>query len=326
MLSKYTMAFVVVALVASLLLTEARRYLFSRWALLGAAIAAAVFLPNLIWQAQHGFISLEFLRHIHERDVRIGRADGFLLAQLTMTAQVVAAAGLYFFFSRHGRGFRPIGWMYVVLLALFVVARGRHYYLFPAYPMLYAGGAVWSDAWAGAVTRRVAWAIMMVAIVAITALFVPLAPVNTAWWRVANSVQETYQSEFGWPELVSEVARIRDTLPAEERAGLGVLAGSYGEAGAVNLYGPQYGLPHAISGINSMWERGYGDPPPRTLIVVGLSPQYAQENLAGCRAAGRIWNRDHVENEETTRAPVIYVCGPPRQGWPAFWKKFRYFG
>jgi 4-amino-4-deoxy-L-arabinose transferase-like glycosyltransferase len=150
MLSKYTMAFFVVGLAAGVLLTPARRLLASEWLWFGIAVAVLIFLPNLIWQTQHGFVSLDFLRNIHARDVRIGRARYFLPDQLKLTllAFPLWLAGLYFYFSSPaGRRFRTLGWMYLVPLLLFLVARGRGYYLGAPYPMLYAGGAVWGEAW-----------------------------------------------------------------------------------------------------------------------------------------------------------------------------------
>jgi len=125
---------------------------------------------------------------------------------------------------------------------------------------------------------------------------------------------------------VQEVARIRDSLTPEERAHLGILGTTYGEAGAIDLFGPQYGLPRAISGINSFWQRGYGDPAPQALIVIGLSRKSAEQRFEACRLAGYIWNQYAVKNEESVRNPDILVCGPSKQGWPEFWKGFRYYG
>ena len=122
------------------------------------------------------------------------------------------------------------------------------------------------------------------------------------------------------------MARIRDSLASEELPRLGILGATYGETGAINLFGPQYGLPRAISGVNSFWQRGYGDPAPHTLIVIGLSREFVDEHFEGCRPAGRVRNQYGVETEETVRSPEIFVCGPPKQGWPKFWNGFRYFG
>ena len=121
-------------------------------------------------------------------------------------------------------------------------------------------------------------------------------------------------------------ARIRDSLTPEERAHLGILADNTGEAGAVNLYGAQYGLPRAISGINSNWQRGYGNPPPQTLIVVGQSREAAESNFESCRRAGYLCDHYAVETDEMGWSPDIFVCGPPRLGRPEFWKRFKYFG
>jgi hypothetical protein len=140
------------------------------------------------------------------------------------------------------------------------------------------------------------------------------------------NVNGDFREEIGWPELVAMVARIRDSLPAEDRARMGILAGNYGEAGAINLYGPGYGLPSAISGVNSFWQRGYGNPAPETLIVVGLSRRSVDRNFTACEVAGHTSNVYGVENEETRDHPDIFVCRGLRRSWPEFWKSFRYYG
>jgi hypothetical protein len=326
----------VAGLTAGILFTDARRYLASKWLWLGIAVAVLIFLPNLIWQAQHGFVSLDFLRHIHERDVRMGRARTFLPDQLKLTLLGLPLwlTGLYFYlFSTAGRRFRPLGWMYIVPLLLFVTAQGRGYYLGAAYPMLYSAGAVWSEQWlashhrpfAGAVRAIVCTALIADTAIA-AAITLPIAPVNSAWWNVAVMLNEDFSEEIGWPELVEAVAKIRDSLPPEDHAHLAVLGTNYGEAGAINLYGPQYGLPPAISGVNSFWQRGYGNPPPETVIVIGLSRGFLESKFAACELAGHTWNRYGILNEETRNHPDIFVCRHLRESWPEFWKNFRYFG
>ena len=106
---------------------------------------------------------------------------------------------------------------------------------------------------------------------------------------------------------------------------MGILAGNYGEAGAVDLFGEPYGLPQAISGVNSFWERGYGSPPPETLIVLGFSAHFVQENFAACELVAHTWNRYGVQNEETRDYPDIYVCRGLRRPWPEFWKDFQHY-
>jgi hypothetical protein len=336
MQSKWTMGFFVLSIVAGVLFTDARRFLRSKWLWIGVALSILIWLPNLLWQAQHQFISLDFLSHIHARDIRQGRTKDFLPAQLQLMgfATPLVFAGLYYcFFARDGKRYRMLGWMYVVTLLLFVLAKGRSYYLAPAYPMLYAAGAVWGEGWLATLQRgramtirTVVWAGLAINVISTIAFWMPTAPLNSRWWAISNSVQGDFREEVGWPELVQEVAKIRDSLTPEERAHLGIIGTNYGEAGAINFYGPQYGLPRAISGVNSFWQRGYGDPPPQTVIVIGLSRKYMDESFESCRLAAHTWNRYGIKNEETADHPDIYVCGPPKAGWPKFWDDFRYYG
>jgi len=336
MMTKYTMGFFVIGIVVGVVATDARRYFASKWLWLGVGLSILVFLPNLIWQAQHHFISLDFLRHIHQRDIRWGRTKDFLPDQLKLTllALPLWVGGLYYcLISRAGRRFHMLGWMYLVPLLLFVAAKGRGYYLAAAYPMLYAAGSVWGEQWLRSVrapwasgVRTLAWAALVANIALAVAFTLPVAPVNSAWWKRAVKIQGDFREELGWPELTQTVAQIRDRLATQDRARLGVLAGNYGEAGAINLYGPRYGLPPAISGINSFWARGYGNPPPETLIVLGISRGFLDRNFSSCELAGHTPNPYGIENEETSDHPDIYVCRGLRQSWPEFWSDFQYYG
>jgi 4-amino-4-deoxy-L-arabinose transferase-like glycosyltransferase len=338
MMTKYSMAFLVAGIVAGVVLTPARRYLKSPWLWCGVGLSLLVFLPNLLWQVQHSFISLDFLRHIHARDVRIGRTDHFLINQLWVGANLLTLpvwlAGLIHFFVRpEGKRYRLLGWMYVIPLALFFFAKGRDYYMAPAYPMLLAAGAVWGEQWVASLSagwarlvRGLTWSALAAGGVMIAVVVLPLAPVNSSLWDAVSKVNDNFREEIGWPDLVETVANIRNSLPAEERERVGILAGNYGEAGAIDLYGPAYGLPRAISGIDSYWLRGYPDPPPQTLILVGFTRDFAEQFFESCELAGHNTNRDGVKNEETTQHPDIFVCQGLRQPWPEFWKHFRYYG
>jgi hypothetical protein len=336
MLSKYAMPFFVAGVVVGVLVTPARRYLRSRWFWLGIGLSLLIFLPNLIWQIRNDFVYLDFVRHIHARDVRIGRTKDFLPDQLkfTMFAAPLWIAGLWFsFFSAAGRRFRLLGWMYVTPLVIFLIAKGRGYYLVGAYPMLYAAGSVWGEQWIARLRsgwrtplRAAAWTALALNVVIFSALFLPVTGPNSRWWRWAASMNGDLREEVGWPELVETTAQIRDSLSPQQRGRLGILAGDYGAAGAIDLYGPVYGLPPAISGINSFWQRGYGDPPPQTLIILGTSQRWVDAQFTGCRIAARSWNRYGVINEQTGDRPDIFICGAPRQPWPDFWRSFRYYG
>jgi hypothetical protein len=338
MLTKYTMSFLVAGIVAGVLLTGVRRYLWSPWLWCGVLLSILIFLPNLVWQIQHGFISLDFLKSIHARDVRVGHTDGFLINQLWKSANPVTVplwvAGLYFYFrAPEGKRYRPLGWMFVVPFLLFFIAKGRDYYQAPAYPMLLAAGAVWGEQWIASLPARRAamflrstWRALAIAGVMIAAMVLPVAPVNSRWWAVADSLNGNFNEEIGWPDLVETVDTIRNALPVEERAHLGILAGDSGQAGALNLYGPAYGLPRAICGMNSHWLRSYGDLPPQTLIVVGIRREFVERTFESCELSGHVANRYGVKNSTIGDYSEIFVCRQLRKPWPEFWKQFKYYG
>src|SRR5438270_5827718 len=150
-LTKYTMGFYLAGILGGVLITRARRYLGSGWFWGGMALGFLICLPNLLWQVKHGFISLQFLQHIHVRDVEEGRAIGFLRDQFWICTNLVAAplwiAGLLGYLR--DRRYRMLAAMYLIPLALFMVEKGRGYYLGAAYPMLMAMGAVMGERWLG---------------------------------------------------------------------------------------------------------------------------------------------------------------------------------
>jgi len=337
LLTRYTIGFFLAALAVGVLLTSARRWLTSRWLWGGVALASLIWLPNLVWQVQHGFISVEFLSAIHARDIALGRTRGYLLEQLYVTANPVTlplwATGLWFYLlAPSGRSYRLLGWLYVVSFLLLWVVQGRSYYLGPAYPMLLSAGAVVVDRWLAArgvtparVGRGITWLGLAVACAVGAALSLPIAPVQSALWSVASTVQDNFVEEIGWPDLVQTVAGIYAALPADTRSNTAILAGNYGEAGAVDLYGPAGGLPQAISGVDSYWLRGYPDPPPQTLIVLGYHQDELTAFFDACDLAGHVTNSYGVRNEETSAHPEIFVCRQPRQPWPVLWQMLRRF-
>jgi hypothetical protein len=158
------------------------------------------------------------------------------------------------------------------------------------------------------------------------ALVLPLAPVNTAWWNLAVEVNPELREEIGWPELVETVAQIYAALPADEKPLTTIFADNYGEAGAINLYGPAHGLPQAISGMNSFWLRGYGNPAATTVIILGGNQAEAEALFDTCRIAGWVSNPYGVLNEEARQHSAVLLCQRPNQTWPDIWKNLQRFG
>ena len=336
MMTKYTMAFFVAGLVGGILLTDARRYLRSPWLWGGVALSLLIFLPNLIWQIQHDFISLEFLSTIHARDVAIGRAEGYIPEQFLFCSNPFMVpfwiAGLLWYFRNEaGKRYRMIGWMYVIPFLIYLFTQGRSYYLAPAYPMLIAAGAV---VWQGRIDRspaqtarrvqRVTWSGIVIGAAIAGALALPIAPINSPLWHITSEVHDTFTEQIGWPEMIETVAGIYAELPEEEKAQTGIFTGENDEAAALNLYGPGYGLPTAMSGSDTFWLRGYVNPPPKTLIVVGYSQGELDSVFERCELAGTITNPYGVEND-LRDPPNIFVCRGLRVPLPELWDRVKRF-
>jgi 4-amino-4-deoxy-L-arabinose transferase-like glycosyltransferase len=326
--------FFIAGILAGVLLTNARRYLFSKWFWIAMALALLIFLPNFVWLVRHDFISYHFLQHIHARDVAQGRGHGFIQGQFLLNVNLFAAplwmAGLISF-SRHRR-YRMLAWMYLVPVAMFFASQGRFYYVAPAYPMLLAMGAVAAERWVARMRRPRALTVKTVFLTGVVgtgayicALIIPFAS-SGPLRDFALSRNGDLREEIGWDQLVTTVASIRNSLPPGARENLGILVGNYGEQGAIELLGQAYHLPLPISTTNSAWLRGYPTPPPETLIVLGFREEQANRAFTGCRVAGNNANSLGVQNEESQYHSQIFVCGPPRKGWAQFWKDYQSFG
>jgi hypothetical protein len=334
LLTKYSIVFYIAGILAGVAFTRARRFVLCGWFWGGIALALLIFLPNFLWLMHQDFISYHFLQHIHKRDVAIGRADGFLRDQIRICINVFATplfvAGLVAFL-RSPR-YRMLAWMYVVPLALFYFGKGRGYYMAAAYPMLLAMGSAAAARWLVSLPtwgRRTMEGVYFTSLAAcgvyICAAILPLAS-SGPLRNFALENNGDLREEIGWNELVKTVAGIRDSLPPDQQANLGITTGNYGEYGAIEVLGAPYGLPKPIGTTNSEWLRGYPDPPPATLIVLGLTREQADGIFTNCRLAGHNGNSEGVRNEESRDHPDIFVCGPPRLPWQELWKDQESYG
>ena len=154
---------------------------------------------------------------------------------------------------------------------------------------------------------------LMIAGIAVAALVLPLAPAGSRWWRIADAANINFNEEFGWREMTDAVLRVRDSLPSDD-----VLAGDAGEAAAINLYGRGHGLPEVISGENSHWLRGYGNPPSKTVIAAGFLRTDLETVFESCELAGHFTIPYGIENSAIGDHRDIFVCRRLREPWHMF--------
>lgn len=290
---KHTTIFFGFAIVAGLLLAGKWKVLSQKWIWMGGAIAAVIFLPNLIWQMQHHWPTLELLRNVKEsgKNVVLGPWE-FLLRQGLMINPLTAPLWLtglcFFFFGREGKRWRALAWTYVVLLLTMFALEAKDYYLAPIYPMLFAAGAValepllrrWKVLAGGYVTVLVAGGVLT-ALLALPILpperylrwmhTVGITPPRTEVSHTSELPQHL-ADQFGWEEMTAKVAAVYRSLPDEDRAKACIYANNYGQAGAIDFFGRKYGLPKAISGHQNYFLWGPRNCTAEVLITVGEPP------------------------------------------------------
>ncbi len=312
LMNKHTMGLFGAGAVVGLVSTVRGRALFrNRWIWVGAAAAFVVFLPNLAWNIREGFPFFELQEAIRQnrRNVELSLLAFFgqqVLMLLPLSAPVWIGGLGWLLFDREGRRYRPLGVLFLVVLGALLALDGRVYYLAPAYPMLFAAGGVAAEhLFAG---PRVAWlrpayaALLLVAGVLFAPMTLPcLSPQAYVRYSTAIGIQppriETHRmgplpqllaDRFGWREMAETVAAIHRGLPEAERAMAGVFGQNYGQAGALDMYGPRFGLPPAMSGHLAYHGWGPPDPAPEVIIVLDDDRPRLEELFERVEYGGRV--------------------------------------
>ncbi len=349
LMNKYSIGFMVIGLVAGLLLTRQRRQLATIWFWLGAAIAGVVFLPHVIWEIVNGFPSLEFMRNAAEtKNVHLGLL-GFLGGQLRDMNYLNAPlwiGGVYFFYTHQEGRFRPLAWMFVIVVAIMVAGNAKVYYLSAIFPIFLAGGAVLFE---GILQRKsfrpvkpVYVGLLALLAVVILPFAVPVIPVEQfiryerflgqmprAEERIGvGDLPQYYADQFGWEEMVDTLASVYRRLTPGEQSKCLLFVRNYGEAGAVDFFGKKYGLPHASCAHNSYWMWGPGEQTGDISIIIGNS-RTLEDNLADLR---RRWK--YVELAATTHAlhcmpyengRMIFICKGMNTTFQQLWPHERIY-
>jgi hypothetical protein len=153
----------------------------------------------------------------------------------------------------------------------------------------------------------------------------PIAPINSPMWAITSRVNPEIVEMVGWQDLTKQVADIYQSIPENEKPRTVIVAANYGEAGALDLYGKQHGLPGVISPANSLWYRGYSDFQPEAVIMVGFEQADTVEAFKSCKYSGTVSNSYGVKNEESTRHNGLYVCTGMLKSWNEVWPETPWF-
>lgn len=369
-LNKHSMLFFGTGVFIGLWLTPARREFAKKWIWLGGAIAFLIFLSNLIWEIRNGFPTIALLHAVVGTKYSTLTPWQFIWQQALLTLPLAAPiwlAGLWFLFRGTApatpresvqdafRGsiqdsaqgiYAPLGWAYVVILVEMIALHGKIYYLAPAYPMLFAAGAVWIESHLPprAEKRLKPWLYKTIVVAPLVAggliaapLAMPILPVNAAvkycrFWDVKaihseniplGKLPQLFGDMYGWRHQVQAIAKIFDALPAADRAQCAILAKNYGEASAVDYFGPADHLPPAISGHNQygLWgPRGYTG---NVAITIGYTKNELRNFFGEVTLATRI-SPPYTIPEESNLG--IYICRKPKKPLPEMWPYLRWLG
>lgn len=342
LLNKYGIAFWLLALCAGMLLTNMRASFRRPWFWAGCALSALIALPNFLWQWQHQFPFLQLMHNIRQegRDVRLPPLP-FLKTQAEMlgyVAAVLVVFALLWLFSRDGRPYRALGWAFLIFLAAMMALHAKMYYLAPVYPMMFAAGAVGIES----ATNRKRWnwarPALALAIAAVSALYLPLAlPVLSVPSFLAYEhrmgirpprfehnkpavLPQIYADMFGWPEIAQRVAAFYRTLPPQEQRQTAIFANDYGEGGAIDFFGPRYGLPEAIGGHQNFWIWGPHNYTGASVIVLGESDE---RNMQQDCASYSVIGTAKVELSRPDEWEPIYYCRGFKWNLQTYWPQLK---
>lgn len=296
LLNKISVLWLGAGIAIGMALTPERRWFKTRWPWIAGVLAFVMFLPYIMWNVQHDFAHLEFIRNAsggkYSSLTPMRFIAGQVLLQNPFSLPIWVAGLLFFLFNRDGKAFRPLGIIYIVsFLILIINGHSKSEYLSSAYGMLFAGGGVVIERF---ITQR-GWHWLRATYLAILLLtgcvFAPMAmsllPVETFIryqdaLGVAPSTPEGKQLEklpqfyadmFGWEEKAAAVARVFNTLTPEEKAKCAIFADNYGRCAAIDFFGAKYGLPKSIGNHNSYWIWGPRNTTGEVVIVLGGNPE-----------------------------------------------------
>jgi len=321
MLNKNLPVLLGVALLVGFVIERRWSLLVTPWLLAGAALALVLAAPNLLWQADHGWPQADMAKALSERLATENRITLVPLTLLFVGPLLVwlVVVGARWLARDHvaSRPFRPLLWAWPACLVITFSSGGRPYYALPLTIVVLLAGVAASDE--PARLDRVRTFVIINALVSIP-LALPLLPTSSA--KVSATVNEAVAETIGWPELVDQVADVVDDLPADERSSVVLLTGSYGEAGAIDRFGPTRGLPPAYSGHNSYGDFRQPTDDDATVVAVRYELERVEPYFERCDEVATVDNGQDIENE--VQGTPIIVCRGLRGAWADVWDDLRH--
>ena len=318
LLTKFTVAFIGIGVAAAVLLSPLREARHTAWPWMALAIALAIGAPTIVGQIRLGLPVLGQMADLRESQLERMTPVAFLLGQLLWgPAVLLAVAGAVGLFRNPAmRPFRPVGWSIAVAFVLLLAGQAKPYYAGPLYPTLFAAGSVVLERGPQGLKGEILQAATVALVFAFFLLVLPLGipvlpPLEMAAYARSLGVTEAvktntgevgalpqdYADMLGWKEQAEAVARVYRGLTPHQRERTVLVAGNYGEAGALDLYGPRLGLPPVVSPAGSYWFFGPGERPGDVVITLGVPAESLRRFYDSVRTVARIGHPWAVEEE-----------------------------
>lgn len=350
--NKYSVAIFAFALLAGLLISRQRKLLFTPWLAAGGCVALLIFLPNLIWNIAHHWPFLEVMHNIRVTGKDVILAPPAYLAQQVLMMNPFSfpfwAGGLgWLLFGRSAKEYRALGFAFLICAGCFMALHGKDYYSAPAYTLVLAAGGVATERllerrWFSerTTTRRALAAVCFAWLLTGVALILPLVlPILSLDGFVKYQTRlgargaktetsfegavlpQYFADELPWPDMVAAVSRVYHSLTPEEQAKTAIFGDNYGEAAAVDFFGPQYGLPNAISGHQTYFLWGPRNYTGEIVILIGQSEDDARKEFASVEVAATLHNPYALWYENQ---PIL-LCRGLKENLQQAWPKAKYW-
>ncbi len=346
LMNKIGVLFLGAGIFAGLIFTSERKWLFTPWPYVSGAIAFILFLPYILWNIQHDWAHLEFIKNASEQKYSGLSIISFLAGQLELNnpvAILIWLPGLVaLFFSPFFRRWRILGFLYLVpLLILIFNKTSKDVYLLPAYSVLWAAGGVWLERliqqhnwakyFAGAVV--VLWGVSTIVFIP---LVLPVLPVedyiayskklgmepSSAEGKELSELPQFYADMFGWEEKANSVAEVYNTLSEEDKANASIYSNNYGRCAAIDYYGKKLGLPPSIGSHNNYWVWGTGERRAEPLIILGGKAEDHAKVFESVTLMTTSECRYCMPYEN--KVPV-YLCRGMKEGLDSVWPRVKHY-
>lgn len=320
LITKLTIFFFVAALFISFLaIPSGRKYLHSKWIPVGGLISIIFILPMIYWNATNGWPMIQFYESFRG-DFSGGGPINFIFSQVAGISFLnvpIFLIGLYFYLrSEVGNQLRAIGISYIILFVFMTILSMKVYYLMPAYPMLYAGGAILIEKSSISKKGMIRWfgskpfiaSLIIVAMLLAPVVIPVFSPPTMIRTYGAADYQTALADKYGWSIMVSNLSQAYNTLPASVKNQACIFTSNYGEASAVNFLGTNLGLPKAISGHNNYYIWGPDSCNGQVLITIGVSLSTMQRAYKNVTALTTLTCQYCISYEQIL---PVYLCTNP---------------